>query len=74
MDLGDWFSFEVPPSSGEAFGVPGVSRYNIRALLDGRLFEAFHVDVGVGDPFVGTVFDFSRPWGENSKNRLNKYS
>ena len=55
MDLGDWFSFEVPPSSGEAFGVPGVSRYNIRALLDGRLFEAFHVDVGVGDPIVSPV-------------------
>ena len=52
MDLGDWFSFEVPPSSGEAFGVPGVSRFNIRALLDGRLFEAFHIDVGVGDPLV----------------------
>jgi len=55
MDLGDWFSFEVPPSSGEAFGVPGVSRFNIRAILDGRLFEAFHVDVGVGDPLVSPV-------------------
>ena len=40
MDIGDWFSFEVPPSSGEAFGVPDVSRYNIRAILDGRLFES----------------------------------
>lgn len=55
MDLSDWFSFEVPPSSGEAFGVPGVSRYNIRAILDGRLFEAFHVDVGVGDLMIGSV-------------------
>lgn len=55
MDLGDWFSFEVPPSPGEAFGVPGVSRYNIRAILDGRLFEAFHVDAGIGAPLVGSV-------------------
>lgn len=55
MDLGDWFSFEVLSSQGEAFGVPGVSRFHIRAILDGRLFEAFHIDVGAGDPIVGPV-------------------
>ncbi|TFG90656.1 MAG: nucleotidyl transferase AbiEii/AbiGii toxin family protein [Candidatus Atribacteria bacterium] len=55
MDIGDWFSFEVPPSPGEAFGVPGVSRFYIRAILDGRLFESFHIDVGVGDPIVSPV-------------------
>lgn len=55
MDIGDWFSFEVPPTPGEAFGVPGVSRFNIRAILDGRLFESFHIDIGVGDPIVSPV-------------------
>lgn len=55
MDLGDWFSFEVPPSPGIVIGVTGVSRYNIRAILDGRLFEAFHIDVGVGNPIVSPV-------------------
>lgn len=45
----------VPPFPGEAFGLPGVSRFNIRAILDGRLFEAFHIDVGVGDPIVSPV-------------------
>ena len=40
---------------GEAFGVPGVSRFNIRAIFDGRLFESFHIDVGVGDSIVSPV-------------------
>lgn len=37
VELGDWF----------------VLRFPLRALLDGRTFEDFHVDVGTGDPVVG---------------------
>ena len=52
-DLGDWFQFEVArpiPLSDE--DQPGGQRFTIRALLDGREFEEFHVDVGTGDPVV----------------------
>ena len=30
-------------------------RYTIQARLAGRLFETFHVDVGIGDPVIGTI-------------------
>jgi hypothetical protein len=54
LDLGDWFAFEVapcqPPGTPEQDGL----RYPARALLDSRIFEEFHVDVGIGDPMVGT--------------------
>jgi hypothetical protein len=55
LDLGDWFVFEVArpvrPSVEDFAGM----RFRVRSLLDGRVFEEFHLDVGVGDPIVGTV-------------------
>jgi hypothetical protein len=49
--LGDWFEFEV----GEPSHLPmhGGARMSVRALLDGRSFETFHVDVGLDDPVTG---------------------
>ena len=47
FDLDDWFRFEVAPQ-GEL--VVGSYRFRVRSLLDDRLFEQFHLDVGVGDP------------------------
>lgn len=44
-DMGDWFSFEI---SSPAPSNPW--RFAVRSLLDGRLFERFHVDVGTDDP------------------------
>ncbi|MEW6107269.1 MAG: nucleotidyl transferase AbiEii/AbiGii toxin family protein [Bacillota bacterium] len=44
LDLGDWFTFEVARP-----GQPAGLRFPVQSLLDGRLFEAFHVDVGMGD-------------------------
>ena len=54
QNLSDFFAFEVgtstnipiPDSPNRAF------RFPIRALLDGRSFESFHADTGVGDPLV----------------------
>lgn len=43
----DWFEFQVeraPTSEGIS------ERFHVRCLLDGRPFELFHVDIGVGDP------------------------
>lgn len=55
LDMGDWFAFEVSKtlkSSKEDFG--GI-RFGVRALLDGRMFEQFHLDIGVGDPIIGAI-------------------
>jgi len=53
IDLGDWFAFEVERAVQiEHRDEPLSSRYPVHALLDGRTFERFHVDVGVGDPLV----------------------
>lgn len=52
VDLGDWFEFEVaaPVRAPMHDGV----RMPVRSLLDGREFEAFRVDVGIGDPVTAT--------------------
>jgi hypothetical protein len=42
----DWFTYEVARPGGESL------RFPVRALLDGRPFETFHLDVGIGDPLV----------------------
>jgi len=55
LDLGDWFSFEVAPATEIAVKGPSVLRFSIRALLDSRAFESFHIDVGVGDPIIGPI-------------------
>jgi len=46
-DLGDWFTFEVARPEQ-----PADLRFPVQSLLDGRLFEAFHVDAGIGDPLI----------------------
>jgi hypothetical protein len=52
LDAGDWFRFEVARPSSSLPDHFGGLRFHTSSLLDGRLFERFHVDVGVGDPVV----------------------
>ena len=53
LDLGDWFEFEVGELAEAATGAPrGGFRFPVRCLLDSRLFETFHLDVGQGDPIL----------------------
>jgi len=52
LDIGDWFMFEVGQTEEAPQDLFGGHRYHVRCLLDGRVFEAFHVDVGVGDLLV----------------------
>lgn len=53
LELGDWFEFTVAPARGRLPGIgEGGLRFPVTALLDGRMFENFHVDVGSGDPVV----------------------
>lgn len=49
-DLGDFFGFEIGGIQMELDGpIYGGARYPVRAIIDGRLFVSFHVDVAVGD-------------------------
>ena len=52
-DIHDWFEFEVGEPLPSATGAPfGGYRFPARCLLDGRDFERFSVDVGMGDPII----------------------
>lgn len=52
-DLADWFVFLVGPYSQELQqAVYGGWRYAVTAMLAGRNFTSFHVDVGVGDAVI----------------------
>ena len=61
MDLGDWFQFEVERGSGKPDEFLGGFRFPIQSLLDGRTFESFHLDVGIGDPMIGSVEELEIP-------------
>jgi hypothetical protein len=52
IDLQDWFSFEVEHPEEARENDFGGNRFPVRCYLDGRLFESFHLDVGVGDLVV----------------------
>jgi Nucleotidyl transferase AbiEii toxin, Type IV TA system len=55
LDLGDWFSFLVAQASRQTPAEFGATRHQIQTLLDGRNFESFHIDVGIGDPMIEPV-------------------
>jgi hypothetical protein len=55
LDLGDWFAFNVGRPASDQDRTAGGIRHTVHSLLDGRTFERFHVDVGVGDPLVEAV-------------------
>jgi len=53
LDIGDWFRFLVQKPSAPAAHAGGAAlRFQVQSLVDGRLFEPFHLDVGWGDPVV----------------------
>ena len=52
-DMGDFFTFAIGLPQMDLDGVPeGGSRYPVIALLAGRVFTNFHLDVGIGDAIV----------------------
>ncbi len=55
LELGDWFTFEIIQSTEPIRENTEARRYKIESRLDGRIFENFHLDVGVGDPIIGKV-------------------
>jgi len=62
IDLGDWFQFEVAiPYENMEGDQKRILRFPFRALLDGRTFEEFHVDVGFGDPILEPIEKLEAP-------------
>ena len=51
VDLKDGFSFEVS-SPGDENRTRSNIRLKVQSLLDDRIFETFHIDVGLHDPVV----------------------
>ena len=56
IDLGDYFTFTFRPAMQELDGAPeGGFRFPVEAIMDGRPFVKFHIDIGIGDILVEPV-------------------
>jgi len=55
-NMNDGFQFEVRQATDT-----NPARYTVHALLDGRTFENFHLDIGTGDPIVGPLEYITTP-------------
>lgn len=54
LDLGDHLEFRIGRARRELPGAPeGGARFPVEALLAGKIFGRFHVDVGIGDHVGG---------------------
>lgn len=60
LEMEDWFRYLVRPTRVQV-RVAGGLRFSVRAILDGRPFESFHLDVGWGDPVVEPPEELSAP-------------
>jgi hypothetical protein len=55
QDAGDYFVFQIGAPTSELQGAPdGGARFSVNALLAGKSFAKFHLDVGFGDPVLST--------------------
>lgn len=56
IELNDYFTFTFRPAMQELDGAPeGGCRFPVEAIMDGRPFVKFHIDIGVGDVLVEPV-------------------
>jgi len=54
IDLGDYLVFRIATPRTELLGAPqGGARFPVEALMAGRVFGSFHIDVGIGDALHG---------------------
>jgi hypothetical protein len=53
VDLADFFTYQIAAPTTELQGAPdGGARFPVAALLAGRVFARFHLDLGFGDPII----------------------
>ncbi len=66
LDLGDFFEFIVTGPVRDLSAAPeGGARFHVEARMDGRSFEKFQLDIGVGDVWIDPVEKLSsRSWLE----------
>jgi len=63
VDLGDYLTFRIATPRAELLGAPqGGARFPVEALMAGRVFGSFHIDVGIGDALHGVP---ELLWGED---------
>ncbi len=64
LDIDDFFSFRIGEATVDLDGAPyGGARYPVEAVLGGRTFVKFHLDVGIGDVIIDPVeFVRTRDW------------
>lgn len=56
IELGDYFTFSFRPAMRELDGAPeGGFRFPVEAVMDGRPFVKFHMDIGIGDALIEPV-------------------
>lgn len=56
IELGDYFTFTFRSAMQELDGAPeGGFRFPVEAIMDGRSFVKFHIDIGIGDVLVEPV-------------------
>ena len=56
VEVGDYFTFSFRPAIQELDGAPeGGFRFPVEAIIDGRVFVKFHMDIGIGDVLVEPV-------------------
>ena len=55
VDLGDYLAYRIGDPKAELTNAPnGGARYPCEAILVGKIYARFHIDVGLGDALVGT--------------------
>ena len=64
VDLKDFFSFNISEPVMDLDAAPyGGARFHIEARIDGRTFEKFHLDIGIGDVWIEPLEQLSpRGW------------
>jgi hypothetical protein len=61
-EIDDWFSFRVSDDTTDLDRAPyGGFRYPVEAMMAGRTFVKFHLDVGLGDAIVDPTEEVSNP-------------
>jgi len=60
-DLSDWFRFTISPASRPAGPEEISRRFQVTAMVAGRAFERFHIDVGIEEPIVSAPERLTMP-------------
>ena len=76
-DLMDWFAYEVEQPEAGIENKLGGKCFVVRCFLDGRTFENFHVDIGVGDivlePYDWLTFEPTLSFADIQPTRVPCY-